>query len=105
VHPLPDAYVGAFLFNIQQPENTVKAARLRSTLRGRMCSSRLAQAQRTGDLSFINKEFRRRRLEAQAAGQPFMRYSTVQGRLRKAIVSVAAGGAPAIIQRVFGSDA
>jgi hypothetical protein len=66
--------------------------------------SRLAQAQRSGGLSFINKEFRRRRLEAQAAGQSFMPFRAVQSRLRKALVEVAAGGSAPIIKRVFGGE-
>jgi hypothetical protein len=36
--------------------------------------ARLASAQRAGDVSFINREYRRRRQEAFAQGRPFMPY-------------------------------
>jgi hypothetical protein len=52
-------------------------------------------------LQFLNAEFRRRRLQSQPAGQPSIPYTAVQARLRKALVEVAAGSLPPIIQRVF----
>ena len=36
--------------------------------------ARVAQAQQSGDLGFFNREFARRRQEAQAAGRPFPNY-------------------------------
>ena len=47
--------------------------------------ARLASAQKAGDLSFINREFKRRRQEAFAQGRPFLPYRTVQARLRQAL--------------------
>jgi hypothetical protein len=44
-----------------------------------------------GDLGFFNREFRQRRLEAQAAGRPFPSYMAVRLRLRRALVGVTAG--------------
>ena len=64
--------------------------------------ARLAQPQRTGDVGFFNREYKRRRQQAQAAGRPFMPYKAAQARLRKALVGVAAGDRPGIVARVFG---
>ena len=65
--------------------------------------ARVAHAQETGGLSIFNREYRRRRLRAQAAGEPFLPYRVAQRRLRQALADVAAGkAAPGIIGRVFG---
>jgi hypothetical protein len=64
--------------------------------------ARLDRAQRAGDLGFFNRTYKLRRQQAQAEGRSFMPYSAAQARLRKAIVGVAAGEAPAIVARVFG---
>jgi hypothetical protein len=64
--------------------------------------TRIAQAQRAGEVSFINREYKRRRLQAQAEGRPFMPYRAAQARLRKALVGVAAGDPAPIMTRVFG---
>jgi hypothetical protein len=53
-------------------------------------------------LPFFNREFRHRRLQAQAKGRPFMPYRAAQARLRRALVGVAAGDRPGLITRVFG---
>jgi hypothetical protein len=59
-------------------------------------------AQETGDLVIFNREYRRRRLQAQAAGEAFLPYRVAVRRLRKAITEAAAGKAsPGIIARVF----
>src|SRR5262249_32686724 len=64
--------------------------------------ARVAQAQKAGDLSVFNREYRRRRLQARAAGEPFLPYRVAQRRLRRALAEVAAGKAtPGIIKRVF----
>jgi hypothetical protein len=55
-----------------------------------------------GDLGFFNREFRQRRLEAQAAGKPFPSYMAVRLRLRRALVGVTAGELVAIVREVFG---
>jgi hypothetical protein len=44
------------------------------------------------NLSFLNSEYCRRRLEARAAGLSFPPYRAMQSRLRRALVEVAAGG-------------
>jgi hypothetical protein len=63
---------------------------------------RLAWAQRSGLLSEFNREYRRRRLAARAAGESFMPYRAAELRLRNALVDVAAGKAPGdMIARVF----
>jgi hypothetical protein len=67
--------------------------------------ARVAMAQRAGALGFLNREFRQRRLQAQAEGRGFMSYGAAQALLRKALVGVAAGDAPAIIARVFAPKA
>jgi hypothetical protein len=64
--------------------------------------ARLRTAKRNGDMGFINREFRQRRLQAQAEGRPFMPYKAAQARLRKALVGVAAGDPAPIVTRVFG---
>jgi len=54
---------------------------------------------------FINREYKRRWQEAQAAGRPFMPYAAAaKARLRKALVGVAAGDQPALVTRVFGAE-
>jgi hypothetical protein len=64
--------------------------------------ARIAQAQRAGDVGFFNREYKRRRQQAQAEGRPFMPYRAAKARLRKALVGVAAGDRPGLITRVFG---
>ena len=65
--------------------------------------TRMHAAQETGDLVIFNREYRRRRLQAQAAGEPFLPYRAAVRRLRKVLTEVAAGKPPAgIMKRVFG---
>ena len=45
----------------------------------------MAWAQRTGVLHEFNREYRRRRLEAQGRGERFMGYAQAKARLRRAI--------------------
>jgi hypothetical protein len=52
---------------------------------------RLLQAQQAGALGYVNREYRTRRLQAQAEGRSFIPYRAAQARLRKALVGVAAG--------------
>jgi hypothetical protein len=63
-----------------------------------------SQAHRAGDLGFLNREFRQRRLQAQAEGRPFPPYSAARARLQRALVAVAAGDRPGIVARVFGGE-
>ena len=64
----------------------------------------LSKAQRGGNLKFFNSEYRARRQAAAAAGRSFMSYRAAQGRLRKAITGVAAGGPTRdLVARVFNS--
>jgi hypothetical protein len=67
--------------------------------------ARVIKAQQVGDLGVLNKEYRRRRLQAQAAGEPFLSYRVAVRRLRQAIADTAAGKAPGIgiVARVFES--
>jgi hypothetical protein len=67
----------------------------------RKLDTRIAQAQGNGDLGYLNAEYRRRRLEARERGSSFMSYRAAKARMRRAIVEVAAGRAPAIVARVF----
>ena len=60
--------------------------------------TRLAQAQRAGDLQFFNREYRRRRLAAREAGE--RRRPSCGCGARS--VAVAAGDAAPIMRRVFG---
>jgi hypothetical protein len=64
--------------------------------------ARIAQAQRAGEVGFFNREYKRRRQQAQAEGRPFMPYKAAHARLRKALVGVAAGDPAPIMTRVFG---
>ena len=67
-------------------------------------NSRLRTAQRNGDVGFFNREYRRRRIEARERGEGFMSYTAAKARLRRALVEVAAGKAPALVARVFDGD-
>ena len=67
----------------------------------RKLDARLLQAQQAGALGYVNREYRTRRLQAQAEGRPFMPYRAAQVRLRKALVGVAAGDPAPIMTRVF----
>jgi hypothetical protein len=82
---------------------SVKAIEHSAAVQRAELDARLAQAQRAGDLGFLNREYARRRKETQAEG-PFMSYSAAQARLRKALVGVAAGDQPGLMTRVFGGD-
>jgi hypothetical protein len=53
---------------------------------------KLTAAQTMGDLKPLNREYKRRRLEAERSGRKFMSYSEAQRRLRKALASAAATG-------------
>ena len=64
-------------------------------------NQQLHNAQRNGNLTFVNQEYRARRLAARERGEPFPPYRAVEARLRKAIVGVAAGEAPALARRAF----
>jgi hypothetical protein len=66
----------------------------------------MAWAQRSGALSEFNREYRRRRLEAQGRGARFMGYAQATARLRRAMTKVTATGtAPvAILREVFGAE-
>ena len=52
----------------------------------------LSEAQGRGDLQFFNREYKRRRTAAAAAGQSFMSYGQARTRLYKTIATVAASG-------------
>jgi hypothetical protein len=60
---------------------------------------KLSQAQDDGDLRFFNREFKRRRIEAQRQGKTFLPYPVALSRLRKAIAGAAAGTRPADLMR------
>jgi hypothetical protein len=65
----------------------------------------LREAQRRGDLQFFNAEYKRRRIEAVAAGRSFMSYGQARMRLHKTIATVAASGGTltrTLIESVFG---
>jgi len=65
--------------------------------------TRLAEAHRRGDVSFLNREYRRRRIEAAANGESFLPYRAVQARLRDALGATIAGDmSTSLIERVFG---
>ena len=65
--------------------------------------ARLAEAQANGDLRFFNSEFKRRRLEAAAAGQHFVSYSDATRRLLRELAGIAAGKINALmVARVLG---
>jgi hypothetical protein len=64
--------------------------------------ARMSTAQWAGDVGFFNREYKRRRQQAQAEGRPFMPYTAAKARLRKALVGVAAGEAsPGFVRKVF----
>ena len=65
----------------------------------------LSEAQACGDLQFFNREYKRRRTAAAAAGQSFMSYGQARTRLHKTIATVAANGGTVtrtLIDGVFG---
>ena len=65
----------------------------------------LSGAQARGDLQFFNREYKRRRTAAAAAGQSFMSYGQARTRLHKTIATVAASGGTltrTLIESVFG---
>ena len=62
-------------------------------------NSRLHAAQQSGALAEFNATYKRRRLEAQAAGKTFMPYAMARARLRK---ELAAGRVENLLQRIFG---
>jgi hypothetical protein len=62
----------------------------------------MRKAHAGGNFGFFNREFRQRRLQAQAEGRPFMPYTAARARLRRALVGVAAGDRPGLVTRVFG---
>ena len=65
----------------------------------------LSEAQARGDLQFFNREYKRRRSAAAAAGQSFMSYGQARTQLHKTIATVAASGGTltrALIESVFG---
>jgi hypothetical protein len=64
--------------------------------------ARLRTAKRDGTLGYFNREFRQRRLQAQAEGRSFMPYAAAKAGLRKALGKVAAGEPGAIMREVFG---
>jgi hypothetical protein len=69
-------------------------------------ATRLDQAQDNGALAFFNREFRRRRIEAQRQGRTFMPYPTALSRLRKALAGAAATGSmPDLMRAVFDAPA
>jgi hypothetical protein len=94
-----DVVAAAKAAGVRITEYHVMVARARAAVE--RLGARVAKAQRAGDLGYINREYKRRRQEAQAEGRPFMPYRAAQARLRKALVGVAAGDRPHIIARVF----
>ena len=52
----------------------------------------IQQALNEGTLKTFNREFRRRRLEAQVKGVPFMTYQTAYTRLRKVVTEMVSRG-------------
>jgi hypothetical protein len=113
---LPAAYAGALL-KAARTKGDIQAAaqqlRLKLTdhhtiiVRARAAIERLdgklAAAKSDGSMKFLNREYRRRRIEANERGESFMPYRAAEQRLRKALTDVAAGkAAPGIIARVFG---
>ena len=52
----------------------------------------LQQALNEGTLKMFNREFRRRRLAAQAKGVPFMTYQTAQAKLRRVVTEMVSRG-------------
>jgi hypothetical protein len=65
----------------------------------------MAWAQRTGVLHELNREYRRRRIEAVKKGRRFMSYQQAQARLRASLGKIAAGGVTSgMIERVFEAD-
>ena len=66
---------------------------------------RLAAAKVDGMLRFFNTTFRTNHLQAQTEGRSFISYQSAQARLRKTIISVAAGDPAALVTRVFGDRA
>ena len=114
-HWLPAAYAGALL-KAARTRGDIQAAaqRLRLKLtdhhtmivRARAAierlGTRLTAAKSDGAMKFINREYRRRRIEANERGESFMPYRAAEQRLRRALTDAAAGkAAPGIIARVF----
>jgi hypothetical protein len=67
--------------------------------------ARLASAQANGSLKVFNVAYKQRRQAAFVRGENFLGYSAARSRLRRELVEVAAGGAPAgLVKRVFGDS-
>jgi hypothetical protein len=65
--------------------------------------AKLAATQSAGLLSAFNREFKERRLRANAAGARFMTYAAARRRLARALASfVATGATPELLHEVFG---
>jgi hypothetical protein len=63
--------------------------------------ARLAKAQAAGLLEEFNREYRVRRVAAEARGARFMPYAIARSRLQRALGKVAAGEPAAIMREVF----
>jgi hypothetical protein len=112
---LPAAYAGALLKIARVMGDITGAAqqmRLKLTdhhtmvVRARAAierlGTRLTAAKADGAMKFLNREYRRRRIEANERGESFMPYRAAEQRLRKALADVAAGkAAPGIVASVF----
>jgi hypothetical protein len=81
-------------------DHAVVMQRIRTT--GIALEDKLTAAQKAGQLREFNKEYQRRRMAAQLAGEPFIYYSAARARLR-AVLAAAADGrfSGDIIRRVF----
>jgi hypothetical protein len=64
-------------------------------------SAQTDRAQLRGDLTAFNREYRRRRLAAAAAGRKFIAYRTARARLEAAALAAATSGEPMSWERIF----
>jgi hypothetical protein len=98
-----DIPLAAQALGVALTEHSVVLARAKAALA--KIEAGMAWAQRSGVLHEFNQEYRRRRLEAQARGEPFMTYGAARARLRRAMMKVAATGSVpvTIVREVFKS--
>jgi hypothetical protein len=103
-HPVAEAVTAAAAeLGVPLTEHTVVIAR--ATAATARIARAVGQANATGGLSFLNREYKRARAAAIAVGRPFPSYGQARAQLQQAIAKGAAAGGeitPALIASVLG---
>jgi hypothetical protein len=86
--------------SVRLVEHATVVARANASV-GRL-DAKIAAARSSGELQIFNREFRRRRMEAEARRQPFPTYNRALAKLRGALARAVAGTATAdLVRAVF----